>query len=182
MSTGPYIQTRSGEHLFLQSPDPWKITLEDIAHALSNLCRFTGHTSTFYSVAQHSVMVAHMVQDAGCNLATQRAALMHDAAEAFLGDVSSPLKSLLPEYKELEDIWWRAVAHRFALLPELPRTVKLFDARAVVAEAYAFLGEGPTGPGWPDVDVDPSAPALTPWAPRQAFEAFMKEAARVDVA
>ena len=178
--SAPYIQIRSGEHLLLESPDPWLITLQDIGHALSNLCRFTGHVKAFYSVAQHSVLVCQMAQDAGCDLGTQRAALMHDATEAYLGDVSSPLKSLLPDYRELEAIWWEAIALRFALPSVLPAQVKLFDARAVVAEAYAFLGE-PTGTGWPTVEPDLDAPSLVPWAPRAAFEAFMREAARVDV-
>lgn len=93
----PHILTYTGLHFPLLKPEYFHFNILDIAHALSQLCRFTGHTSSFYSVAQHSVMVASLVP------ADQAlAALMHDAAEAYLGDVSSPLKALLPDYKLIE--------------------------------------------------------------------------------
>jgi len=178
--TGPYIQIRGGDKLYLQNPSPWSISLEDIAHSLANQCRFTGHTSAFYSVAQHSVRVSEMAQDAGCNLATQRVALLHDASEYVLGDVSSPLKSLLPDYRNLEEVWWDALALRFLLLPEVPAIVKRFDERAVMQEVSAFVCE-PDGDGWPEVAPEPDECLITPWAPRRAFEEFMSAARRLDV-
>lgn len=94
---GPTILLLSGEYFDLAEPEACAFQVSDIAHALGNICRFTGHTQRFYSVAEHSVICSHMVppEDA-------MAALMHDAAEAFIGDVSSPLKSLLPDYKAVE--------------------------------------------------------------------------------
>ena len=88
------ISVYDGEYFDLLEPDRSVYTINTIAHALSNLCRYTGHVNRFYSVAEHSVFVSLAVPK---KFALE--ALFHDASEAFLGDVSSPLKKLLPEYK-----------------------------------------------------------------------------------
>jgi len=85
-----WIQTISGRKFPLAEPDPNQIDIEDIAHALSMLCRFNGHCTQFYSVAEHSMHVSHEISN---DLAL--AGLLHDAAEAYLGDVPSPLKKEL---------------------------------------------------------------------------------------
>jgi len=106
----PVILTAFGNHFDIQNPDPATIDIRDIAHALSHLCRFTGHTRKFYSVAQHSVMVSRLVPK---GLALE--GLLHDASEAYLGDVSSPLKGLLPDYQRLEKKVQLAIVQRFGL-------------------------------------------------------------------
>ncbi len=93
----PTILTRSGQIFNLLDPKSENVVIEDIAHALSNVCRFTGHTSRFYSVAEHSLYTSYLVPS---KFALET--LLHDASEAYLGDVSSPLKALLPEYRKLE--------------------------------------------------------------------------------
>lgn len=93
-----WINTLSGKHLDFTNISPDSICIEDIAAALSNICRFTGHLEEFYSVAQHSVRVSYLVPP---EFALE--ALMHDAAEAYCNDISSPLKALLPEYRVIED-------------------------------------------------------------------------------
>lgn len=85
-----YFQTSSGHMVDLLSPAPEDIFITDIASHLSMLCRFSGATRAFYSVSQHSVMVARMVP-----LHAKAHALLHDAHEAFLGDITSPVKSAL---------------------------------------------------------------------------------------
>lgn len=106
------ISVYDGEYYDLLNPSRSVYTVETIGHALSNLCRYTGHVNRFYSVAEHSVLVS---------LAVPRAfaleGLFHDASEAFLGDVSSPLKKLLPEYKAIEKKVTEEIIVRFALNP-----------------------------------------------------------------
>jgi hypothetical protein len=91
-----------------------EVEIVDIAKGLSNVCRFAGQCEEFYSVAQHSVMVSQIVERAGAPWSVVFAALMHDASEALLGDITSPLKSLLPQYTEIEDEVQRYLMDRLA--------------------------------------------------------------------
>lgn len=136
-----YILLRSGRYLDLTAPDPALVNVSDVAHALARLCRFTGHATRFYSVAEHCVRASYLVppEDA---LVT----LLHDATEAYLGDVSSPLKGLLPEYRVLEERMHRAIAEAFGLPETLPASVKAADLRMLAAEAAALLPP-PVAPG-----------------------------------
>lgn len=104
------ITTLSGKFFDILKPEEYEYDIEEIATALSNLCRYTGHVNTFYSVAEHSVLVSRIVPE---RLAL--AGLLHDASEAYLGDVSSPLKKLLPEYKRIEDRVQRAISGAFGI-------------------------------------------------------------------
>lgn len=107
---GPTILLRSGKYFDLLDPEGSEITIEDIAHGLSMTCRFAGQCMNFYSVAEHCWHASYQVP---AHLA--RAALMHDAAEAFIGDVTRPLKSLLPDYKAIEKRIEAAIWRRFAV-------------------------------------------------------------------
>lgn len=112
------------------------IDLDDIAHALGNLCRFTGHTEHFDSVAQHSVIVSELVPQADA-----LAGLLHDATEAYVGDVSRPLKQLLPEYRLIEHGIWLAIAERFGVPATLPASVKEADNVSLLWERRDLLGK-----------------------------------------
>lgn len=125
----PVILTSTGRYFSFVNPDPNSICIEDIATGLSRICRFTGHTRSFYSVAQHSVLVSHLVPSEHA-----LAGLLHDASEAYLGDVSSPLKQLLPEYRELERKVEQAIATRFGLTLPLHPSVKKVDLQMLVTE------------------------------------------------
>lgn len=89
----PYILTYSGIQFDFSSPTVEMIDIVDIAHALSNKCRFNGHCNNFYSVAQHCVLMVDALKNE--SLGVQRQALLHDAEEAYLPDVPTPIKEYI---------------------------------------------------------------------------------------
>lgn len=108
------IRTYTGQYVNVFDPNPDTICIEDIAHALAHQCRFGGHTQNFYSVAEHSCMVAATVPR---YLAL--AGLMHDAAEAYLVDVPRPIKKKLQGYKVIEDNLMVVIAQKFDFFEDL---------------------------------------------------------------
>lgn len=125
----PDILTASGLYFDLVNPTPDMVVLYDIAHGLSHCARFAGHTRSFYSVAQHSRLVASIVPP---RLKLQ--ALLHDAAEAYVGDMTSPLKQLLPRFREIEARVWRAIAAHFEVPELLDEQIKHADLVALATE------------------------------------------------
>lgn len=136
---GFWSQTHSGAALDLLNPHPDSIVFDDIVRGLSRTARFNGQTIRFCSVAQHSLLVADILKSWGADLPTQRLGLLHDAPEAYLGDIARPIKLLLPDYKRLEQQVWEAVAQRFSLPSTLPAIVKDADNLALRAEAWHHL-------------------------------------------
>lgn len=114
------IRTNSGAMIDILHPDPALICIEDIAHSLSHICRYNGHVDRHYSVAQHSVIMAIMPEIPG---ELKLTALLHDAAEAYLGDVVKPLKHLLPEYLKIEENMERVIAKAFGLVYPFPKEI-----------------------------------------------------------
>jgi len=143
-------------------PDPAEINPIDIAHALSNLCRYTGHTRHFYSVAQHSVFVANLLPRE-----LRFIGLMHDAAEAYINDIATPLKNLLGNYREIEARAWKAICIRFDLPLELPPEVKHADLVALATERRDLMAEH--AEVWPSLaGINPSPRAVLPLMPEDA--------------
>lgn len=134
----PTILTASGISLHLTDPRPEQICIADIAHALAHLCRFTGHTRVFYSVAQHSVHASYLVPPEHA-----LAALLHDAAEAYIGDVATPLKALLPDYHAIERRMEATVRAAFGLPAQLPDCVKLADLTLLATERRDLMPDTP---------------------------------------
>lgn len=160
----PYILTSTGAHFDFERMAP--INIRDIAHALAHQCRFTGHTRRFYSVAQHSVLVSHIVPP---HLALH--GLLHDAGEAYLGDVSRPLKRLLPDYRAIERRLEAVLWPHFGLSPELPPEVARADMVLLATERRDLMPF--TDDEWPDLaGVDPLPIPIDPWHPGRAFGAF----------
>lgn len=131
------ISTYSGRFFDILKPEEYEYDINEIAHALSNLCRYTGHTNGFYSVAEHSVLVSRLVPD---DLAL--CGLLHDASECFLGDVSSPLKQLLPEYRSIENRVEKAIANYFGIPFPYPPEIKEADKRMYWQERQDVANNG----------------------------------------
>ncbi|MCR4508897.1 phosphohydrolase [Pseudomonas sp. 32.2.56] len=135
-----WILTRSGKRMDLFDPKPAMVDPADIAHALSMLCRFNGHTSSFYSVAQHSCIVADLVPRE-----LELAALLHDATEAYVGDMVRPLKQhpSMHDYREIEYGIWIAICDRFAIDYTLPQAVHKADMIALATERRDLMPNHP---------------------------------------
>lgn len=131
-----WIQTYTGRRFTPTNPNPESIVIQDIAHALSMLCRFGGHSKEFYSVAQHSVAVSHL-----CDEDDALWGLLHDASEAYLVDIPSPLKNSdkFKEYVNLESLVMHAVCTRFSLDKKEPISVRKADKVALGIEANTLM-------------------------------------------
>lgn len=165
----PWIQTFTGHQYPLLHPSPSDILIEDIAHALSNVCRFSGHCRKFYSVAQHSFLCSLMVP-------TEFAmdALLHDASEAYLGDLSRPLKysDYLVGYRRIEMLTEEAIAEKFCLEIPRPTCIKTVDNKMLVTERRDLVGI--TEAGWEmDIVATPYTFRIDAWPPEKAEKEFL---------
>lgn len=171
------IELHCGGFLDFAHPDPAQIQLGDVAHGLSQICRFTGQTEKFYSVAEHAVLVSTRLRNEGYSDWAQWEGLHHDNAEAFVGDLNKPLKDLLePQFKQIELRVWEAVniAFDLGLIPPQNPCVKEADNWALSLEAYLLLpSKGRNWFSWGLFDPREYVPALglTPW---QAKELWLK--------
>jgi len=156
-----WIQTYTGRKFFPLEPVAADIDPLDVAHALSNQCRFSGHTSRFYSVGEHSVHVANLLRDRGEPIDTVRWGLLHDATEAYLIDMPRPLKQdaeFGAMYRQAEAVLHMCVAARFGLPAEIPDAVHQADNDLLLTEKRDLLGPSPdlwyVGPGEAVDDLD----------------------------
>lgn len=166
---GDYIQTFTGRKFWPIDPRPDEVCIDDIAHALSMLCRYNGHCLKFYSVAEHSVHVAQWLFDNGYPWETILAGLLHDATEAYVADVPRPLKQSLPTYKDAENKVWRAIAARYGLDAELPAEVHEADNRILADEVQQNMKPME----WHAGHDDPLGVELEFWTPAQAEHEFI---------
>jgi len=177
---GPYLQTVSGRFVNPFEPDPEQLDIGDITRALANVCRFGGHCRSFYSVAQHSVIVSELVEQRGGDVEDVFAALMHDATEAYLGDMPHPIKHRSPlgaAFKEAEDHLESVLRARFNIKADVPE-IKKADRALLATERKAFSGEGWH---WPELDgVEPLDMELTAWPADEAARAFAARYAELD--
>lgn len=172
------IQTRSGRIVDVLNPRPEDFDLSDIAHALAHQCRFSGHTSRFYSVAEHSLFVCAIVDEKHA-----REALLHDAAEAYIVDVPRPIKRLagLLEYRRIEERIEAAIAARFGLSWPWAPEIKVADDLLLAAEVRALMPWRAAPEIWGDL-ANASTPAIQAYPPTRARELFLTCAAELRLA
>ncbi len=135
------IATYSGVEFFPLDPKVEDIRLFDIAHALSMKCRYTGQCHQFFSVAQHSVMVSQILEAMKATVEEQYIGLMHDAQEAYLPDVASPIKGHIPGYREIEQKVEAVVAEAFNFKFPHPKIIKVADAESFRHEYRQIMPE-----------------------------------------
>lgn len=170
MKIDPWIETVSGIKFEFLNPKPEMISIDDIAHALSMTCRYSGHVANFYSVAEHSVHCSQIVSPKNA-----LAALMHDASEAYITDVASPVKQYLSNYKEMEDVIMQAIANKYGFEYPLDDEVKYADLTMLSSEAYQLMpGQGKNWNMW-DTLPRPNVKLIVEcYSPAKAKYAFME--------
>ena len=129
LNTDRTIKTFTGHYIDVFDPAPNHISIDDIAHALSHTPRWGGHTEAFYSVASHSMWVADKVPDG-----YKMEALLHDATEAYIGDMPKPIKRHLPDFRKLESLLDNAIREKFGLPMTISKVVKDADKIALEFE------------------------------------------------
>jgi len=165
------VQTLSGRAFPLLAPVPSDFDIREIAHALSMQCRFNGHVRHFYSVAQHSVNVSHVLELWGEPPIVVRGGLLHDAAEAYVGDVVSPLKRLLPAFQGIEDRISKSLLGRYEVPYPLPDIVRRADLAMLHIEARSLLAAPVvpwSAPITPTVDIE-----IVELSPQEARDIFV---------
>lgn len=164
---GDWMQTYTGRAFYPLDPRTDEIDPVDIAHALSLLCRYGGHVQVFYSVAEHCVLMSEAVPPE-CALW----ALLHDATEAYVGDMIRPLKHAMPAYREAEDRLMAAICDRFGLSPNCPGEVKEADNRILRDERDALMAAPPL-PWYSIEDVPALGVQIGGWEPECAERRYL---------
>ena len=163
----PAVSTRSGRRVALLNPSPSQIAIGDIAHGLAHQCRFNGQTNKFYSVAQHSVLVASILPRE-----LRLAGLLHDASEAYLGDIVQPLKDLLPDYQAIEAKFCEVLGTRFNVDLQPNDAIKHADLVVLATERRDLMPMDTAD--WSSIaGITPLSRTIKPLAPETAAAQFM---------
>lgn len=161
---GPWMQTYGGMQFWPFDPRPEDINLIAMAHALGNTCRYNGQCNHFYSVAEHSVLVSENVPEEDALWS-----LMHDASEAYIGDIIRPIKPHVLAFQEIEAGIMAAVCQRFGLPPEMPASVKHADTAILADEQPVLMPEPPEPWHLPYPPLKVKIRCLNPYDATQAF-------------
>jgi hypothetical protein len=167
--SGDWMQTWTGRRFYPADPRPEDVDIVDVAHALAHVSRYGGHCQ-FYSVAEHSVLVSHMVPPEYALIG-----LLHDAPEAYIADVIRPVKRILTRenlYFSLEQRIWEVIARRYGVAATLPEAVKVADTSICIVEQRALH---PRAQAWDFTGFPaPSGVRIRCWPPRDALRQFLR--------
>lgn len=159
---GSWMHTFTGKKFYPMAPRAEDICIEDIAHSLSLQCRYNGHVISYYSVAEHCVLMSYAVSPENALWA-----LLHDATEAYVGDMIRPLKKFMPAYVVAEDNVMAAICERFGVTQlTMPDEVRDADNRILLTEKNALLVK--TGHKWVVDDLEPLPVTIEGWSPAKA--------------
>lgn len=128
------IRTYTGIYVNIAKPEPEMFVIEDIAHSLSLTPRFVGSTEILLSVAEHSLAVSQLLPDE-----LKLTGLLHDSTEAYICDIPGTVKSLLPDYRKIEQKLYDCIAHKFNLLNPIPQKAKAADVSVLQYEWNAYM-------------------------------------------
>jgi len=170
---GDWMQTFTGRQFWPIDPRANEVDIEDIAHALSMMCRYNGHCKIFYSVAEHSVLVSRALPD---DLALW--GLLHDASEAYIADIVRPAKRFIAGYCDVEDRIMNAVCERFGLSPTMPAEVKRVDNAILADEQRSIMATPPAPWTLPEPALGVEIIGWAPWQAKQRFLARYAELVR----
>ena len=166
----PWIQTYTGQIFTPFDPQPEQIEIKDIAHALSQIARYNGHSHDLISVAEHSIVMAENV--------SHRAAihaLLHDAAEAYIGDFAKPIKDYFPEFERIEYRIMQVIYHALGICPpssDIITEIKEADCRMLLTERNQFM-DTPPKPWDVDGHFEPYGVTMPRYDSEQAETVFL---------
>lgn len=164
---GEFMQTFTGKAIYPMDLRVEDVDIRDIAHSLSMLCRYAGHTKNFYSVGEHSVRVARWCRQFGPEAALH--GLLHDATEAYLVDVPRPIKPYLVGYREAEQRAWDVIVDRYSIVLHTP-VIEQADRRILADERSALMAQCERE--WAD-NGQPLGVQIEGWLPARAEREFL---------
>lgn len=169
---GGWMHTFSNRQFYPLNPRPEDVDPYDIARGISMQCRYNGHVSKFYSVAEHCILIADAMESAGHPKEEVLWGLLHDATESYVGDMIRPLKRSMPEFSLAEDRVMDAILLRFDQpITAMPESVRDHDNAILLDERAALKG---TAPGvWEDYGVEPLGVGIQGWSPAQAETEYL---------
>ena len=165
---GDWSQVFTGKKFWPLDPNIDEVDIKDISHSLALQCRFNGHCENFYSIAQHSVLVSKLVpKDQAL------AALLHDASEAYIGDIIRPLKKFLPKFKKIELKIEKVIFEKFGVKNANQEEIKKADNIALITERRDLMKNSP-GKWKEEKDYKPSSEKIIAVGPEEAEKKFLE--------
>ncbi len=165
----PYLGTYTNKKFHFLEPTTDEICIMDIAHSLSNQCRFNGHTEVFYSVAEHCCIISDLVEAADRDRQEVLSGLLHDASEAYLCDIPSPLKPYLTNYMEMERRLEYIIQKKYNILPKTSY-IAYYDMHICGEEARQLFEEVPD---WVENYHRLPSVKVKRWSPEVAKKEFL---------